>query len=418
MNCDLGMQPNLPRTLQHIAREFNHNSYFVDRLFYSGAIAVRRGITFSLLVMLLATCVVSPVVAISMSTSNRCSLGGEVKRLEVSMSNDLAKPMRGPPLSVKIVYPEDGTTISQGTYRVLVSASAKNGISKVELKIDGPESVGWTDITSNFDGTYYTYDWIVSTDGTYYLTTRVTDNRGRTKQDTNTVYIGAPQPDRWAVVIGIADYQGRDSDLWHPDEDAKEMKQELLQVGYPSENIKVLLNRNAKANAIASAIDWLISNEKAGDEVVFFYSGHGYRAPDSEGWDDDIETDGYDEMIVTHDFYGLPDGWFRQKFAAIESTKFALMFGSCYSGGMFDDNDDLQGIGRVIASACKADQYGWDYLQLGNTLWGYYFVDEGLLDNNAYSVETAHEYAYPYVVAEQPDSQPQLYDNFPGDFEL
>ncbi len=231
-----------------------------------------------------------------------------------------------------------------------------------------------------------------------------------------------PQPtasSKWAVIIGIADYQGRSSDLWHPDEDAKEMYYELVrQQGYPRSNVKLLTNRKATAQAIVDAINWLITNEKAGDEVVFFYSGHGYRAPDSEGWDDDVESDGYDEMIVTYDFYGLPDGWFRQKFAAIESTKFALMFGSCHSGGMFDDNDDLQGEGRVIASACKADQYGWDYLYLGNTLWGYYFVDEGLLDNNAYSVEAAHAYAYPRVVAEQPDSQPQLYDNYPGDFTL
>lgn len=224
---------------------------------------------------------------------------------------------------------------------------------------------------------------------------------------------------KWAVIIGIADYQGRGSDLWHPDEDAKEMHTELtIQQGYSKANVKLITNRGATAQAIVSAINWLVANEKAGDEVVFFYSGHGYRALDSEGWDSDVESDGYDEMIVTYDFYGLPDGWFKQKFAAIESTKFALMFGSCYSGGMFDDNDDLQGTGRVIASACKADQYGWDYLQLGNTLWGYYFVDEGLLDNNANSIETAHAYAYPRVVAQQPDSQPQLYDNYPGDFIL
>jgi hypothetical protein len=326
--------------------------------------------------------------------------------------------MKGPPLRVEIVYPEDGAALSQGTHRVLVSASASRGIATVELKIDGPESIGWTDITSNFDGTYYYYDWAVGTDGTYDLTAAVTDTKGRSKQDTNVVSVGAPQPDQWAVLIGIADYQGRDSDLWHPDEDAKEMEQELLEVGYPSDHIIVLLNRKAKAQAIVDAIDWLVANEEAGDEVVFFYSGHGYRAPDSEEWDDDVESDSYDEMIVTHDFYGLPDGLFRQKFAAIESTQFALMFGSCHSGGMFDDNDDLQGSGRVIASACKADRYGWDYLTLGNTLWGYYFVDEGLLDDNAYSVETAHAYAYPYVVAEQPDSQPQLYDNFPGNFGL
>jgi hypothetical protein len=49
-------------------------------------------------------------------------------------------------------------------------------------------------------------------------------------------------------------------------------------------------------------------------------------------------------------------------------------------------------------------------------LWGY-FADEGLLDNRANSVEAAHAYAYPYVVVQQPDSQPQLYYNY-GDFTL
>jgi len=224
---------------------------------------------------------------------------------------------------------------------------------------------------------------------------------------------------KWAVVIGIADYEGTANDLWHPDEDAKEMSAELTrQQGYSKANVKLLTNKQATASAIVNTVNWLVANEKAGDEVVFFYSGHGYRAPDSEGWDSDVETDGQDEMIVTYDSYGLPDGWFKQKFAAIESTRFALMFGSCHSGGMFDDNDDLQGTGRIIASACKADQLGWDYFFLGNTLWGYYFIDEGLLDNNANSVEAAHAYAYPRVVAEQPDSQPQLYDNYPGDFTL
>ncbi|UCG36905.1 MAG: caspase family protein [Candidatus Bathyarchaeota archaeon] len=377
---------------------------------------MQRRALFSILVLIIIG-IAPPVIASGSHPNIRFTLDGKVKQLRPDPGDSITRPL-GPPLTIYIIYPEDGATLSQGTFTVLVSAYAKTGVSSVELKIDGPEPVGWIDITGNFDGTYYTFDWTVTIDGTHTLTARVVDSRGKTKTDSNTVYIGAPQPDRWAVIIGIADYQGRDSDLWHPDEDAKEMEQELLAFGYPSENIRMLLNRKATAQAIANAVDWLVANEKAGDEVVFFYSGHGFRAPDEDGWDDDIEADGQDEMIVTHDFYGLPDGWFRLKFSGIESTKFALMFGSCHSGGMFDDNDDLQGEGRVIASACKADQYGWDYLQLGNTLWGYYFVDEGLHDDNANSVETAHEYAYPRVVAQQPDSQPQLYDNFSGTFEL
>lgn len=234
-----------------------------------------------------------------------------------------------------------------------------------------------------------------------------------------------PTANKWAVVIGIADYQGRQNDLWHPDEDAKEMKEALInEYGFPDDNVKILLNRKATADAILSAIDWLAAKEDAESTVVFFFSGHGYRDVDNEGWDSDVELDGYDEMIVSHDMYGLPDGLLAEKFSNFETQKFALVFGSCHSGGMFDDDDDLQAPSRVIVSACKADQYAWDYLLLGNTLFGYYFIDEGILDGKAeglhiagdgVSIEEALDYAYLPVTTEQPDSEPQIYDGYEGE---
>jgi len=237
-----------------------------------------------------------------------------------------------------------------------------------------------------------------------------------------------PTSNNWAVVIGIADYQGRDSDLWHPDEDAKEMAQ-VLEDKYGYTNVKLLLNRKATASAIESAIDWLIANTNEESHVVFFFSGHGYRAPDDEGWDDDMETDGYDEIIVTHDFYGLSDGWLAEKFRNIKASHFTLFFGNCYSGGMFDDDGDISSATAedsiVIASACKEDQYAYDYLTLGNTLWGYYFVDQAMLRGYAettgdgkVSVEEAHQYAYPRVTAQQPDSQPQLLDHDENNYRI
>ncbi len=230
-----------------------------------------------------------------------------------------------------------------------------------------------------------------------------------------------PAANKWAVVIGIADYQGNAYDLWHPDEDAKEMAKALTEnYGFSKGNIKLLVNRKATASAIVKAIDWLLENEDVESSVVFFFSGHGFRVADGEGWDADSELDGYDEGIVSHDFYGLPDGLLKEKLSALESQKVALGFGSCHSGGMFDDLSDLQASGRVIASACAADQLAWDYLLIGNTLWGKYFVDEGLLqgladlDSDGASIEEAHSYAYPKVTAEQHESQPQMSDDFDG----
>jgi hypothetical protein len=231
-----------------------------------------------------------------------------------------------------------------------------------------------------------------------------------------------PAANKWAVVVGIADYTGSQYDLWHPDEDAKEMASALIEnYGFDSGNVKLLVNRKATYTAIVSAVDWLIANEDAESTVVFFFSGHGFRAADSEDWDNDTESDGYDEGIVSYDFFGLPDGFLQEKLSALESQKIALCFGSCHSGGMFDDNDDLQGTNRVITSACGADEYGWDYLLLGNTLWGKYFVDEGLLQGLADpqgddSIEGAHFYASPKVTLEQPDSHPQLSDGYVGEF--
>ncbi len=52
-------------------------------------------------------------------------------------------------------------------------------MSTVELSID---SGSWIDITANFDGTYYYYDWDTTTvsDGSHTLDARATDNAAQT----------------------------------------------------------------------------------------------------------------------------------------------------------------------------------------------------------------------------------------------
>jgi PKD repeat protein len=78
------------------------------------------------------------------------------------------------PPSVAIDDPTEGETIS-GTHRVLVSASDDGTVDMVELNINGS---GYFDITGNFDGANYYYDWdtTAESDGNHTLEARATDD--------------------------------------------------------------------------------------------------------------------------------------------------------------------------------------------------------------------------------------------------
>ena len=236
------------------------------------------------------------------------------------------------------------------------------------------------------------------------------------------------KPNKWAVLVGIADYRGVQNDVWHPDEDAKDMYTVLTtNYGFAEDHIKILLNNEAKADKIDKAIKWMMGWENSTSTVVFLFSGHGYQAPDD--WDGDIEGDGIDECIVSWDMYGITDGYIADLFASFESQKTMVWFGSCFSGGM-DDISTRSTFFGVLCAACQEEQYGYDVYEMGNTLFGYYYIDEGMLqgfgDNNnddVVTVEEAFNYAKPLVedfVAKNglTPSEPYISDKYFGDLHL
>jgi hypothetical protein len=199
--------------------------------------------------------------------------------------------------------------------------------------------------------------------------------------------------DKWAVIIGIADYQGTANDLLYPDDDAQDMYNYLRTKGYPSSNIKLLTNRKATANNIISAIDWMNTKEtKTTSECVFFYSGHGTIY---DGYNDG-DTEYTDESIVSYNLYLILDGQLRQKFATYTSQKILFVFDSCFSGGMNDlvgDYTPTPLTGRVVDTACAEDQYSWDgSSSMKNGVYTYYYM-QGLSTYN--KAEDAHAYATP-----------------------
>ncbi|NTV83943.1 MAG: caspase family protein, partial [Bacteroidales bacterium] len=104
---------------------------------------------------------------------------------------------------------------------------------------------------------------------------------------------------KYAVVVGCADYQRTDMDLRYSDDDAYRFYAYLKSCeggAIPDEHIAVLVDEAATKSNIMSTMDKIFSNATADDMLIFFYTGHG-----AEGAFCPVDmTDDYNSMLF-HD---------------------------------------------------------------------------------------------------------------------
>jgi formylglycine-generating enzyme required for sulfatase activity len=98
--------------------------------------------------------------------------------------------------------------------------------------------------------------------------------------------LGAP-PQKWAVLVGVDNYQHDISALQYAVADVRSLASALREVaGYPADHVFVLTSdakgeqAPTKAN-VAFRLGWLKDKVKPGDEVIFFFSGHGMQMEDN-----------------------------------------------------------------------------------------------------------------------------------------
>ncbi len=100
---------------------------------------------------------------------------------------------------------------------------------------------------------------------------------------------------RWALLIGIADYPGEKNDLPGCDLDIEAVQEMLTTTyGFDKQHITTLMNLNATKANIVKVITELAAKAKKDDAVYIHYSGHGGQVPDLDG----DEEDGWDETLV------------------------------------------------------------------------------------------------------------------------
>jgi len=108
---------------------------------------------------------------------------------------------------------------------------------------------------------------------------------------------------RKALLVGIC-YPGGAAPLSGCWNDARNMKQFLLERGYEEENMLCLTDEDADdaesmptAENIVTGMRWLVDGAAPDDALFYFYSGHGSSVTDTDG----DEADGQDECIVPCD---------------------------------------------------------------------------------------------------------------------
>jgi hypothetical protein len=247
---------------------------------------------------------------------------------------------------------------------------------------------------------------------------------GKPAKQAATGVLGVPSSgDKYAILVGISDYPGEANDLEYCDDDALDIYNALTTLyGYSSSNIHLLLDMDASFIAIRDAINDIKSKAVAGDEFVFFFSGHG-----TNGRADDGDKEKTDEAIVSHD--GNPsgsliyiwDGQLRDWFAGFQTSRIIFIFDSCLAGGM----TDLQAAGRVINMACSESGVSFEDDSWQNGQFTYFFVDQGMLaskadtyDNIAGVADVTIEEAFDYAKANCLMQKPTISDSFRNDLLL
>jgi hypothetical protein len=89
---------------------------------------------------------------------------------------------------------------------------------------------------------------------------------------------------RWAVVVGISQYQFADkgglTNLSFADDDANDFAKMLRKKGWSDSHIKLLVNEKATLRDVTIALESWLTKAGPDDLIVLFWSGHGFPDPE------------------------------------------------------------------------------------------------------------------------------------------
>jgi hypothetical protein len=161
----------------------------------------------------------------------------------------------------------------------------------------------------------------------------------------------ARPPTKKALLVGINKYKPElNANLQGCVNDVENMHKLLTDhFKFVTENIRSLVDERATRQGILDRLKWLLDGAKAGDELVFHYSGHGSQVRDRDG--DELD-DQLDEILCPYDldwdnpltddilavlFKQLPDGVYL-----------TMLCDACHSGTMSRNINTTKSVRNIV----------------------------------------------------------------------
>ena len=197
----------------------------------------------------------------------------------------------------------------------------------------------------------------------------------------------------WAVLAGISTYDSPTHPTYGGDGDVSAFHRLLIQSGWQDSHILILTDQAATANAIRSAMQWLVSNSGPATFSLFHYSGH-VLLKSGHTWMWGVDNNFISEDEFGSDLRGLAGhAWIDV--AGCESAAF---------------DKGLSSSQRFFTASSMANQKSYEEPSWGESVWTGLTVDQGMLQHRAGSgaisvqqaVRWAQNQAAQYTSSQQP----------------
>ncbi|MBA2496797.1 MAG: caspase family protein [Acidimicrobiia bacterium] len=191
-----------------------------------------------------------------------------------------------------------------------------------------------------------------------------------------------------AVVIGVDDYPGTDSDLSASVADGRDAAQALYSLGAAPADVLTLYDGQADGETVVRALRWLAAEAGPTDTAVLFVAGH-VR-----------ELGGPTEAFLAADGALVTDEIIAGELAPMRAARTWLVFATCYGGGF----DEALAPGRVLTAAAGPAALAYESADYNRSFLGEFVFRRGLLGGQAGSttVEGVVAWAQARLVAEHP----------------